>query len=164
MPAKPVVKHFASSKDPEPAPEVAFSVEFVRDGVSETHEFNARPRLGFADTVGMVRSQSDESEILPVLDRMLRRVLVNDDGTPARWKPEFDGGKFIAPDGNLHPSKDLAKYVAFEAGSSRRRWVELMDRDDEVEVEIEQIVGVFEYLTSEAADARPTKRSSPSSA
>ena len=160
----PATKHFAPKRDVKPAPEVDFSIGFVRDGVEETHEFSARPRFSYADIVGVVKHQGGDNsaKLLPYLDRMIRRALRNDDGTPLKWRPEIEDGEFTTPDGDQAPAADIAKYTAFEAGSSRRRWVALMEDDDDVEVELEQITALFEYLTAETAD-RPTSRSSRSS-
>jgi hypothetical protein len=66
------------------------------------------------------------------------------------------GGKFTAPDGSEALAADLPKYTAHEAGSSRRRWIELIESDDAV-IDFEQIMQVFEWLAEEAAD-RPTER------
>jgi hypothetical protein len=156
------VKHFGPKRAVEPAKIVPFSVGFVRDGVEEPHEFAARLRVSYADTVGLVKNQ-DGAGALPFLDRLIRRSLVDDDGTPTKWQPEVNDGKVVAPDGTEVDIADAQKYTAFEAGSSRRRWAHLMDSDEDVEVELEQIMEVFEHLTSEAANGRPTSRSSRSS-
>jgi hypothetical protein len=44
---------------------------------------------------------------------------------------------------------------------ARRRWVQLLEHDDDVEVEL--ILGVFEHLMAEVLNGRPTWRSSRSS-
>lgn len=158
----PAAKHFGPKRDVKPAPEVPFSVGFVRDGVEEIHEFTARPRVSYGDTVGLVKNQ-DGAGALPYLDRLIRRSLVDNDGTPAKWQPTVVDGELTAPDGTTVSAEDLPKYTAFEAGSSRRRWVQLMEHDDDVEVEFEQILGVFEHLMAEVSAGRPTSRSSRSS-
>jgi hypothetical protein len=155
-------KHFGPKRNVAQAPTVEFSIGFVRDGVEETHEFTARPRMSYADTVGLVKNQKGPLA-LPFLDRMVRRSLIDDDGTPVKWEPEPVDGKITAPDGTEVDIADTVNYQAFEAGSSRRRWVHLMETDDDVEIELEQIMQVFEYLVSEAAEGRPTSRSSRSS-
>jgi hypothetical protein len=144
-------KHFGPKRKVAQAPIVEFSLGFVRDGVEEVHEFAARLRVSYGDTVGMVKNQDGAG------------ALVDDDGTPAKWQPEVNDGKVVAPDGTAVDLADAEKYAAFEAGSSRRRWVQLMEHDDDVEVELEQIMEAFEYLASEAAEGRPTSRSSRSS-
>jgi len=154
-------KHFGPKRDVAQAPTVEFSVGFVRNGVEEIHEFAARPRFTYGDTVGIVKNQ-DGALALPFLDRMIRRCLADDDGTSLRWEPYVRDGQLEAPDGKLVDPADAATYTAFEAGSSRRRWAHLMEADDDVEADLEQIVGVFEYLAGEAAGGRPTSRSSRS--
>jgi hypothetical protein len=154
-------KHIGPSRKVAQAPTVEFSVGFVRDGVEETHEFTARPRFTYSDTLGLVKNQKDASA-LPFLDRMIRRSLVDSDGTPAKWQLELVDGQVVAPDGSEVDIAEAQKFAAFEAGSSRRRWAHLMETDDDVEIEFEQIMQVFEYLTSEAANGRPTSRSSRS--
>jgi hypothetical protein len=175
--AKPAVKHFGPSRDVAPAPVIPFSVGFVRAGVEEphvipfsvgfvrgegdnaveeTHEFDARPRVSYGDTIGLIRgngSNEDDAKALKTLDRSIRRMLVDDDGTPARWTPTFTGKTFEGPDGNTYPVSELNTFTAFDAGSSRRRWVALMDDDDEtLSVEVGQVLEVFEYITEQAAE------------
>lgn len=65
--------------------------------------------------------------------------------------------QFLAPDGTVHPWRDAEKYDAFEAGSSRRRWVELMDGDNDLTVEAKTIMKLWQWLVSESAE-RPTVR------
>lgn len=153
------VKHFASKRDVKAAPTVDFSIEFVRDGVAENHEFSASPRTTYGDILGLIKNQDDESGLaLRYLDRMIRRALIDTDGTPAKFRPNVEDGHFTDPTGNRTAATELPKVVTFEAGSSRRRWIQLMEKDDDVEVEIEQIAEVFEYLAQEAS-TRPTTRS-----
>jgi hypothetical protein len=155
------VKHFGPSRDVAPAPVIPFSVGFVRgegdNAVEETHEFDARPRVSYGDTIGLVRgsngSNEDDAKALKTLDRSIRRMLVDDDGTPIRWTPKFTGKTFEGPDGNTYPVSELNTFTAFDAGSSRRRWVALMDDDDEsLSVEVGQVLQVFEYITAQAAE------------
>lgn len=171
-------KHFAAKRDVADAPVVTFSIDFVRNGVKEPHEFRAVPRTSYGDMIGIVRNQDDDpGASLRFLDRMIRRLLVDTDGTPEQWKPEITtpdtgGGKgakteppgeyFIDPSGQRRPAEELPKYRAFEAGSSRRRWAHLLQVDDDVEVEIDQVTDLFEWLATEAAGSRPTRKSSPS--
>lgn len=156
------VKRYAPTRSGTPAPRRTFIVVFLRDGVEEEHEFTAVPRLSYADMVGMglgMHGEGHEGLMLTTMDRALRRALVDDDGTPARWRPEItERGTFTDPNGDEVPEDLLPQYTAFEAGSSRRRWAALMDDDDEVTVEIEQIGELFRDLIREASAGRPTKR------
>lgn len=65
--------------------------------------------------------------------------------------------QFLAPDGTLHPVTEARKYTEFAAGSSRRRWVELMDGDNDLIVEAKTIMKAWQWLIKEVAD-RPTVR------
>jgi hypothetical protein len=172
----PPTKHFAAKRDVADAPVVSFSIDFVRNGVREPHEFKAVPRTSYGDMIGIVKNQDDDpGASLRFLDRMIRRLLVDSDGTPEQWTAEIKteaspAGKttkadaapveyFIDPAGKRQPASDLPKYLAFEAGSSRRRWAYLLQKDDDVEVEIDQVTDLFEWLASEAADRPTSKRS-----
>lgn len=134
-----------------------FELVFGRDGVEEPHEFTAIPRLSYGDTVGITRYQGDGARMLPILDRLIRRMLINTDGTPAKWAPQPVGdGQVYGPDGTPITPEEAEALAAFDAGSSRRRWIQLMEHDDDVTVELEQIMELFELLTSMAGGDRPT--------
>lgn len=152
---------------------------FVRDGVEERHEFEARPHMGWQDMAGMMpliagprRGQNEDlmaARAVQVIDRLVRRTLANDDGTPEKWRPNVytddgDGRQYFNdPQGNKTPVDLLPGVEAFDAGSSRRRWVHLMEDDDEVTIEMDQMVSLMEDLITAASHERPTQRSEPSS-
>jgi hypothetical protein len=94
------------------------------------------------------------------VDRLIGRSLDNTDGTPEKWKPTVVDRHFTAPNGDHTPAELLAGFESFDAGSSRRRWVHLMEVDDDITVEPDQIVELMADLL-EAAANRPTTRSSP---
>jgi len=66
---------------------------------------------------------------------------------------------FVGPDGEPYPYELLDKFTAFEAGSSRRRWRQLLDNDDDLVIEAEVLSALFEHLAALAAN-RPTRRPS----
>lgn len=139
---------------------VTFSVTFDRDGEPEEHTFSARPRFGYKQMVDSARGRKAGGvEALLLFERMIRPALLNDDGTPAKWSPRPKGGEFEDWTGEVHPTSELADLLEFEAGSSRRRWIALMDDDDELQVDISQITDAYEKLV-EAAAERPTQRRS----
>lgn len=158
MPAtKTKPKHFGTKKTTAAAPPIEFTIDFLRDGEVETHAFTARPDMSYGDTIGLVMHQDDSSGLLPYFDRFIRRSLVNNDGVPAKWTPTVVEGHFTAPNGDHTPVDQLEKFTAPEAGSSRRRWLHLMDpENDELTVELEQVMAVFEYLIGQAGGDRPT--------
>lgn len=167
---------YAPKRSGSEAPIHEFTMIFVRDGVDEHHDFEARPSLGWADVKGLVPllgGTKDDDLIrraLGPIDRLIRRCLRNDDGTPERWEPrtvEPDGedGKvwFTAPNGDHTDADLLPTFTTFSAGSSRRRWVHLMERDDDLTVEPEQVMALMQDLMGVATGGRPTKRSADSS-
>jgi len=164
-------KRYAPTSSGTAAPVHEFEVVFLRDGVEEVHEFAARPKFGWKETagaiglMGVVDGKTDHGELglaVRYLDGILRRSLVNDDGTPERWTATVVKGHFTDPAGDHVPEELLVLVEAFDAGSSRRRWVHLMTRDDDVTVEQGQLMELFTDLMAVAAD-RPTGRSEPSS-
>lgn len=163
------MKEYAPRSRGTPPPEVPFVMIFLRDGVEEKHEFTACPTMSWQDyrrLVPLLRGTDNDvvtPETIEMIDRLIRRALRNDDGTPEKWTPSVVDGHFTAPNGDHMPLSLLPGLVAFDAGSSRRRWVHLMQDDDEVTIEPEQISELMIDLI-EAAAARPTTRSVPSPA
>lgn len=160
-----------------------FGMIFIRDGVEETHEFTAWPGMGWQDVRGLVPllGGKRDDEVLTqaavrVIDRLIRRSLDNRDGTPEKWEPvpipapgappgddDDDPPKthFTAPNGDHVPLELVEGYLAFDAGSSRRRWVKLLDEDDDITVDPNQIIDLMADLLQAASDNRPTTRSAP---
>lgn len=162
------LEEFAPTRRGEPAPVFDFCMIFLRDGVEEAHEFSARPTMGWGDITGFAPlmfggGKDDVLSIraLSAVDRLIRRALRNDDGTPEKWEPYIVDGHFTDPQGDHTPEELLPAYLAYDAGSSRRRWVHLMDTDDELTIEPEQVMALFNRLMAVASE-RPTRRSAPS--
>lgn len=150
-----------------------FAMIFKRDGVRERHEFTAEPRMDWQNLRGLMflmdsrRGEGIDPRALAQIDRLIRRSLVNTDGTPEKWRAnvvseDTEEPWFTDPNGDHTPADMLPAYETFEAGSSRRRWVHLMENDDEITVEKEQILSLMRDLMEASAD-RPTKRSAASS-
>ena len=144
---------------------VEHNVPFERDGEREEHTFRARPRMSYKRMADIVKARrgGDGVAALAVFERMIRPALIDTDGVPAKWKAELEDGYFVDHEGRERPAADLADLLAFDAGSSKRRWLHLLDDDDEVEVELDDITDFYEALV-EAASDRPTQRPSRSSA
>lgn len=145
-----------------------FEFTFLRDDHPETHEFRARAVTdigALAFTLGSIESHPERS--MAGLFRMIAKMLDNTDGTPAKWRPaplpavENEDGttappKFRGPDGALYLMDAAARFEEFDAGSSRRRWLYLLEQDDEVIVDATDLMALFEWLIGLAAD-RPTQ-------
>lgn len=169
MPNKVYAPTRSGGADP---PTHEFTMIFVRDGVDEPHEFVARPSIGWGDVSSLMLPMMEGASgisagTLRQIDRLIRRSLVNDDGTPEKWRPRVvtpDDGEpwFTAPNGDHCEVTELPVYEALDAGSSRRRWSHLMEVDDDVTIEPEQILALVNDLM-EVASERPTKSSADSS-
>jgi hypothetical protein len=191
------IKHFSDA--PENAKRVEFSVDFIDQGRTETHQFAAFPaidalalaeinRLAASNNAGNVKA------VLKVKDA-IRKMLDDNDGTPLDWQPsvlpddvrvptnELAGWpgeevadeiaeavsgelhsdesesvpQFLAPDGTVHPLAEAFKFEEFSAGSSRRRWVELVDGDNNLTLKATTVMKIWRWLISEVAE-RPTVR------
>jgi hypothetical protein len=152
-------KHFSKKPTTQQVPIVDFSVDFDVDGEATEHHFTARPAITYGDMVALKKYENDsQGAVLPFLDRIIRRSLRNDDGVPLKWTPVVKAGEFTTPGGEQKPVTDLDKYTAFTAGSSRRRWAELIESDDAV-VDFETVMSLFEHLAEQASADRPTERS-----
>lgn len=147
----------------------------LRDGVEEEHEFTVSPRVHFGDILGLINAsarrnatQEQQLEAIPYMIRLLRRAMVNTDGTPEKWTPKVvkgddDGDYFTAPDGRYLPAAQVPFFTAFDVGSSRRRWVGLLLDDDDVEIEEEQIIEAMHWIVSLAGSATGGEEQDPPS-
>lgn len=160
------IKVYEPEADPgEPAPQHEFALIFKRDGVRERHEFTAEPQYDWKNLrslMYLMESRRDEGfdpKALAQIDRLVRRALVNHDGTPERWRAKVvspDDGEpwFTDPNGDHTPAEMLPLYEEFSAGSSRRRWAHLMDVDDEVTVDFKQVTDLMQDLMAIAGKDR----------
>lgn len=176
LPVRPDVKVIGGGRKP-PA-RFDFGLVAYRNDVEEVHYFTARKIGQTQDALGLILgAEMGESElgILPRLAKLLRKAMVDDDGTPLDWdardhllteadcddtEEDFDADdpKFFAPDGTVHRLADrdtLDKLYAIEAGSSKARWMHLLEVDEAVDVELADLTAVAKEIISRTAD-RPS--------
>lgn len=96
--------------------------------------------------------------------RTIAKMIDNNDGIPSGWEPEAlsqsEGDErpasFRVPwglhKGELLPMTEAATYLAEEAHSSRRRWFDLMEHDDEAIVEFDDLTELFEWLIAQSTE------------
>lgn len=148
--------------EPEDAPEPTWrevTVVADHDGEQRKHVFRVRLDLDYKDITAVTRFNArggDGLSMLPTIDRVLRRSMLDDDGVPARWEPSVSEGHFTAPDGTAQPVARLREFLAFEAGSSSRRWRALL-ADDDVSLDPGVMMDAWNELMGGAAE-RPTRR------
>lgn len=160
-------------KDRQAVPAILEPFDFtvLRDDEPETHEFQARKVTDIASLmVTLTASDKHPERAMGGLMRLIAKMLYNKDGVPAGWEPnpleapegaDDDAGmqpKFRDPlTGELidYSPENIARFTAFQAGSSRRRWRYLMEEDDEVIVQQDDLMNLFRWLVGLAA-GRPT--------
>lgn len=118
-----------------------------RDGVSARWKAEPlKPQILIDETVPAYAGQADE--VWPTSGGPVE--------APARERTmELN---YRGPDGRIHPYSDTAKldaFRAFENGSSRRRWDQLLFEEPDVIVEFPALVEIMKDLMQEAA-GRPT--------
>lgn len=176
-PARREPFEFTFMRDEEPETHV-FQARAVTDmaGLSNLLTSARRdPEQALPGILAMIAKLLDNKDGTPakweakmVTPPRLDRVDIMTDDDPERMLPvaeyveQLDDAqvrKFRGPDGALHPFEEADRFLVFEAGSSRRRWLYLMNEDDELNVEAQPIIELFEWMAGLAAN-RPTRPSS----
>lgn len=162
-----------------------FGLEFYRDDEPEIHMFKAYPVLDAGSLNLTMGAGSQPEKVIEGMVRSVRKMLADDDGTPANWtlaryeaalEEHDDGSDEYAAEVDSAPVLDedapplcrgingepieweqAQKLMLPEAGSSRRRFVHLMDVDDDLVLEAEQLRTVYQKLIGRAGK-RPTRR------
>lgn len=160
-----------STRLPESWP---FELYVSLDDEDEVHAFTAVrqvDKLLGARFTGYTPEQAHKQ--VDLLVRLIHKTLDDKDGTPASWAavelprphdiPDEDfRPKFRGPDGELYEMEHVGKFAAFEAGSSRRRFIALCNDQDRT-VQAEDLAEITRDLIAVSA-GRPTGASVPSSA
>lgn len=158
-----------------------FELVVVRDGQDEIHTFKVEAKVTAGELTTAVAAQAGRTgEALSGVLRMIRRNLCNTDGVPAQWSVQeipvstapvatptsddwpAEGGEleahepgFRGPDGRIYLMSDadaIAKFTDPLAGSSRRRWMHLLDEDEDAEVQADDLVEIAEWMIGLAAN------------
>jgi hypothetical protein len=166
------------NRPPQPARRYPFSITVMRDDEPEVHHFLAAPRTNMFALARLIRVQDDaDLKVIDNTIRLLSSMLDNKDGVPNKWKPEplpdqataptddAEGSRFLqqiaeeedprppvqkfrGPDGKIYPMDQAEKFLHHTNGSSRRRWRELIEEDDDVTVEFEDLKNLMEWMVS----------------
>ena len=109
------------------------------------------------------RIQDSEAEAFAGLVELIGKYMDDKDGTGATWQPvEMPPKKgedppvkrFRGPDGKIHPWAKAEGFLALRAGSSRRRWLHLMNEDEGASVEQNTLIKLLEFLMELAGKDR----------
>jgi hypothetical protein len=155
-----------------------FELMAALDDEDEVHEFTAVRQVDKLLGAQFTSFSDEEAhKSVNLLVKLIAKTLNDKDGTPATWAPvqlppkspghagEFidaEPPKFRGPDGELYEMEHADKFAAFEAGSSRRRFLALVG-DQERTVQAEDLTAIVKDLIA-VSTGRPTGASSPSSA
>lgn len=161
------MKHFGAKEgEASPFRRTPFTFGFHRNGEVATEQFTAL--IGKVDAGGLMSAlrsveERDDVGAATALYRVISRVLDNSDGIPSRWEPEAvrqeEGDNrppvFRSPygvtKGDLIPMSEAGEYLNSEVHSSRRRWLHLMERDEDAIVDFEDINKIFEWIIQESS-------------
>ena len=144
---------------------VPVKFSYLRDEDVETQTFQVLDKdldIGTANLVLAQGKNEDTSEALPALVGLITKYMDNKDGTPVRWAPVELAAKknedppvkrFRGPDGKLHEWSKAEDFLKSEKGSSRRRWLLLVE-DDEVSVDVEALLKLMEFVVEVAGKDR----------
>jgi hypothetical protein len=142
-----------------------------QDADEETQVFEGRlmPRTSAGDlAVMMEASRTGDPKVLSGVIRILTKVMDNKDGVvPARWKPtplKREPGderepSYRGPDGEIYALTDEAARDKFNDQANwttRRRWVEFIEENDDAVVEMEDLAEIVQWVVGLATD-RPTE-------
>lgn len=129
------------------------------------HEFYAV--LGNLHAGGLIAAMSaahrnDGAAAAEAYYRTIAKMIDNYDGLPAGWEPsalqQEEGDErppsFRVPwgpdKGKIRAMADADTYVNSEVHSSRRRWLHLMEMDDDAIVEFSDLSELFEWLVAQS--------------
>lgn len=160
----------------QPAPREPFELRYL-DANEDPQVFTGQIviRASGSDLATLLRQvKLNSEESVPTIVRMLTKVMDDKDGLvssrwsptplpiPEDWDPESDGDwepAFRGPDGTIYALSDeptLAKFNDPANWTTRRRWIELMEKDDDAVVELDELMAIMEWQIGLAAD-RPTR-------
>jgi hypothetical protein len=161
-----------STRFDEPYP---FELMATLDDEDEVHAFVAVRQVDKLLGARFTSFSDEEAhKSVDLLVKLISKTLDDKDGTPATWAPvqlplrspgnagDYEPPKFRGPDGDLYEMEHADKFAAFEAGSSRRRFLALVG-DQERTVQAEDLTAIVKDLIA-VSTGRPTGASVPSSA
>jgi hypothetical protein len=141
-------------------------IHYVRGETVETQRFNLLDKsidIGAVNRLAGSMDGDNEAESYRAIISLVAKYMDDKDGTGHNWAPvamapkkgeEPPVKRFRGPDGKPHPWDEAGKFLAVEKGSSRRRWLHLMNEDDTAEVDRETLVKLLEYLMEIAGKDR----------
>lgn len=159
-----------------PAPREAFELKYM-DASDKPQIFAGQivVRSSGNDLANILQAVKTSSpDVVPQLIKLLTKLMDDSDGiVPRKWAPDLldkpvdlDEDElaewephYRGPDGLLYALSDedvLAKWNDVANWSTRRRWVEFMEEDDDAVIELEDLMSIMEWVIGLASE-RPTR-------
>lgn len=164
-----------ATTDPDASPVVSFGptevpdyrripidFRYFRDESVTTERFNVMSKtmdIGAANRVmRLIDAGGEQSEARAIMAmiNLIGKFMDDKDGTPATWEPvalpkkkgddENAPVRFRDPKGRIQPWDKHPDYLEVKAGSSRRRWLYLMNEDDEASVDKDALIELLQFL------------------
>lgn len=132
-------------------------------------EFNARMgKLHSGGLIGalMAAERNDASNAAQAYYMTIAKMVDDRDGIPAAWEPvplpQSPGDQrppsFRVPwgdrQGELRPMEEAADYLENTPHSSRRRWLHLMEKDQDAVVQFDELSKLFEWMVGQTSGNR----------
>jgi hypothetical protein len=145
---------------------IPVTFRYLRGEAVEAQAFNLLDKaidVGAANRM-VNRSKGDDAEAFGGLITLIGNFMDDKDGTGSRWKPvelppkKTDGPdapkRFRGPDGKIHEWSRADTFLEVGNGSSRRRWLHLMNEDDDAAVDLETMQKLAEFAMEIAGKDR----------
>lgn len=145
---------------------IPITFRYLREEAVETQKFNLLDKtIDIAAANRMVNgTKGGDTEAFSGLINLLANFMDDKDGTGARWAPvelppkKTDGAdapkRFRGPDGKIHEWARADSFLEPAKGSSRRRWLYLMNDDDGAAVDLETMQKLAEFAMEIAGKDR----------
>lgn len=160
---EPEVVSFGPSEVPT-YKRIPIKFRYFRDDGVEEQTFNLVAKtmdIGAASRVMRLVARADSEEAadahaLLSMVALIGKFMDDTDGTKAKWAPvalgpkkgEVEGApkRFRGPDGRIHTWDKAEGFLAHDKGSSRRRWLYLMDEDEDASVDLDALTKLLQFL------------------
>lgn len=137
---------------------IPITFRYLRDEVVETQQFNMLDKavdVGATNRLLNRANSGGDAEAFAGMITLLAKYMDDKDGTGSRWQPvelepkKTDGPdapkRFRGPDGKIHAWDKADEFLKIQNGSSRRRWLHLMNEDDDTTVDLDTIQRLMEF-------------------
>lgn len=166
------MQHFGAKPDQDPTEGTwteKFNFGIATSQGTKVLEFNAR--LGKLPAGGLLSAllaaeRGDETKAVKAYALSISKMIDDRDGLAARWQAEpldqREGDErppsFRVPwgedKGKIRPMDEESEYVRSVAHSSRRRWLSMLEDDEDAMIDFGDLQGLFEWMVAQSTGNR----------